>query len=114
LLVLKSPVNAFLREVRGRFRFWGLFVVDEDILVILVQAVNPHGGSVGEEGAVFFYSEGHGQGRRFAFPAVEDEGRVVTGSEAQLAKVGAREQQLKEGIGRHAGRQIPFAVLFDE
>jgi hypothetical protein len=91
----EKTVNAFLREGRRRLRFWGLLVVDEDILVIFVQPVNPHGRSVGEEGAVLFYSEGDGQGRRFPLPAIEDKGRVVTGSQAQPAEVGACEQHLK-------------------
>lgn len=91
-----------------------MFVVDEDVLVVFGQAMNPHGRSMGEEGAVLFYCEGYGHGRRFAFPSVENEGRVVTRAQAQLTQFGAYEQHLKEVMRGHAGRQIPFAVLFDE
>lgn len=114
MFVLKSAVNAFLREVGRGFRFWGLFVVDEDVLVILVQAVNPHGRSMGEEGAVLFYCEGDGHGRRFSIPSVEDWGEVVMGAYAQLGETGALEQHLEESVGRHAGREIPLLALLNE
>src|SRR5208337_5662 len=35
------------------------------------ESVYPHSRSVGEEGAVLFYSEGHRHGRCFALPAVD-------------------------------------------
>jgi hypothetical protein len=112
--VLKSAVNAFLLVVGRRFRFWGLFVVDEDVLVIFVQAVNPYGRSMGEEGAVLFYCEGDGHGRRFSVPSVKDWGGVVIGAYPQLGETGALEQHLEESAGRRAGRQIPLLALLNE
>jgi hypothetical protein len=83
--------------------FWGLLLIDKDILVIIAQAVNPHGRRMRKECIVFLNGECDSDGGGYSFPAVSRERGIGMGSKANFIKLCSGQEHLNEGVGGHAG-----------